>query len=311
MNVVMMATGEFAVPILEKLSSSPFKPVAAVTAPDRPAGRGQELTPPPVKTAAQALGIRVLQPADVNAPESLRELNGLMPDLIVVADYGQKLGNEILALPRYYCINVHPSLLPRYRGASPVVRALAGGDAYTGVTVIRLVERMDAGPILGAVKVEVPPQASAGDLERLLSGVGADLMVSVIQKIRQGIAVEVPQDERHASYASKVAKVDGKIRWTEPAEKIVAFVRSMTPSPGAYTMIRGERTGIPQVRAVVLKDPPSFPAGTVVAVDRKAIWVACGDGVIGIEKLHPAGKTSMATSDYLNGHRVKVGESLG
>lgn len=310
MNIVFMGSGGFAVPILERLAASDGRLMAVVTQPDRPAGRGQELTQTPVKSAAQARGIHLFQPADVNSFEFIRELNGLSPDVIVVADFGQRLGREILALPRYYCINVHPSLLPRYRGAAPVPRALVNGDTYTGVTVIRVVDQLDAGPILGAVKVPIPPGISTGDLEATLARTGSDLVLEVLGKIEKGTALEIPQDERHATYAKKLDKIDGKIDWGQGAEAIASFVRAMDPYPGAYTFLAGQRTRVLQARSVVLQEPPTLPPGTIVALDRKAIWVCCKDGVIGIEQLQPAGKNPMSAGDYLNGHRLRIGDAL-
>jgi methionyl-tRNA formyltransferase len=310
MNIVFMGSGTFAVPILERLSESGGRLMAVITPPDRPAGRGQEMTQTPVKAAAQARSIHLFQPPDVNSFEFIRELNGLSPDVIVVADFGQKLGREILALPRYYCVNVHPSLLPRYRGATPVPRALVNGDTYTGVTVIRVVDQMDAGPILGAVKVPIPTGVSTGELEASLARVGADLVVEVLGKIDKGTALEIPQDERHATYAKKLEKVDGKIDWGAGADAIAAFVKAMDPYPGAYAFVGGLRTRVLQARSVVLQDPPTLPPGTIVALDRKAIWVCCKDGVIGIEQLQPAGKNPMSAGDYLNGHRLRIGDAL-
>jgi methionyl-tRNA formyltransferase len=169
---------------------------------------------------------------------------------------------------------------------------------------------MDAGAILGAVKVDIVPGISTGDLENSLAKVGADLLVAVVEKIAKGTALEIPQDERHVTFAKKLEKVDGKIDWSQPAEKIAAFVRAMDPYPGAYTFIAGDRTRIVKVRPVVLQEPPALPAGTIVALDRKSIWVCCKDGVVGIEELQPSGKNAMNAADYLNGHRLRKGDSL-
>jgi methionyl-tRNA formyltransferase len=310
MNVVFIGSGDFAAPILEKLAGSDLRMMAVITAPDRPAGRGLDSTPTPVKKIAQDRGLHLFEPKDVNSFEFIRELNALSPDLIAIADYGQKLGRDILALPRYYCINVHPSLLPRYRGATPIQQALANGDRYTGVTVIRVVERMDAGPIIGSIRHDIPDGCSAGDLETDLARIGGDLTVSVIDKIAHGTAVEIPQDERQATFARKVSKEDGRINWNSSAEKIASFILAMDPYPGAFTQLQGERMKVIKVRPVTLEEPPTMPVGTIVAVDRGAIWVTCQDGVVGILELQPAGGTKMPTEDYVNGHSVRVGETL-
>ncbi|HTF56660.1 MAG TPA: methionyl-tRNA formyltransferase, partial [Planctomycetota bacterium] len=183
MNLVFMGTSEFAVPALDKLSGSPHRIMAVVTQPDRPAGRGLEVRTSPVKDVAVARSLHLFQPENVNEYEFLRELRALSPDVIVVVAYGQKLSNDILSLPRWYCVNIHPSLLPRFRGPAPVARAILRGETTGGVCVLKVIEKMDAGPVLGLVRVPIPPDATTPEFEAHLASVGADLLVEVLDNI--------------------------------------------------------------------------------------------------------------------------------
>ena len=213
MNIVFFGTSGFAVPSLEKLLASSHRVLAAVTQPDRPAGRGQQMTASPIKEVALAKELHLYQPENCNEYEFLRELRALSPDVIVVVAYGQKLGNDILQMPRYYCLNIHPSLLPKYRGPEPVARAILNGDSHAGVCIVKVVEKMDSGPILGVARVPIPPEVSTPEMEDQLSMVGADLLVDVLDLVQERKAVEVPQDERESSYAKKFAKgINGATR---------------------------------------------------------------------------------------------------
>ena len=239
MNIVFFGTSGFAVPALEKLLASNHRVMAAVTQPDRPAGRGQELHQSPVKEIALAKGLHLFQPENCNEYEFLRELRALSPDVIVVVAYGQKLGNDILQMARFYVLNIHPSLLPKHRGPEPVARALLNGDAFTGVCIVKVVEKMDAGPVLGITRVPVPPEATTPEMEEQLSQVGDR---------RQ---IEIPQDEREASYAKKFEKNDGRIDWRKPASKIQNFVRALIPYPCAFTFLGGkQRVVIHKVKGI-------------------------------------------------------------
>lgn len=310
MKIVFAGSGDFAAVILERLLQQGRTIEAVLTSPDRPAGRGQELTPTPVKKLAREKALALYEPPNVNDPAFLQKLNALTPDLLVVTDYGQRFGRDLLSLPRYYPVNVHPSLLPRFRGPAPIHRALLSGSGWTGVTVIRMIERMDAGPILGAVRVDIQPGVTAGGLERELARIGAELLGSVLDRVERGTILEIPQDERQATYAPKITRDDGRIQWNRPAGEISNFIRAMDPYPSAFTFLGEERTKVVQARPVRLKEPPKFPPGTIVAADRKAIWVSCLDGVVGIEQLQPAGKTAMSAGDFLNGHPVRAGDML-
>lgn len=308
MNIVFFGTAGFAVPALEKLATSGrHKVLAVVTQPDRPAGRGQEMQASPVKEVALARNLFLYQPANCNEYEFLRELRALSPDVIVVVAYGQKLGNDILTLPRFQCLNIHPSLLPKYRGPEPVARTLLNGDAHTGVCVVKVVEKMDAGPILGVTRVPVPPEATTPAMEDELSVVGADLLMDVLEAVAERRAVEIPQDEREATYARKFEKNDGRIDWRKPAAKIQNFVRALQPWPCAFTFQGQARVVIHKVRAARYPAKPSHRPGEIVAVEKDGFRIACADGDVTVLEIQPQNKRRMSGSEYVNGYQPKVG----
>ncbi len=307
MNIVFFGTAGFAVPALEKLTASAHKVLAVVTQPDRPAGRGQELAGSPVKEVALAKGLFLYQPANCNDYEFLRELRALSPDVIVVVAYGQKLGNEILQMPRFQCLNIHPSLLPKYRGPEPVARTLLNGDAFTGVCIVKVVEKMDAGPVLGMSRTAVPPEATTPAMEEELSRIGAELLIDVLEAVAERRAVEVPQDEREATYARKFEKNDGRIDWRKPAAKIQNFVRALQPWPCAFTFAGPVRVVIHKVRAARYPAKPSHRPGEVVAIEKDGIRVACADGDVTVLEIQPQNKRRMSGAEYVNGYQPKVG----
>lgn len=310
MNLVFFGTSAFAVPALERCLEAGHKVLAVVTQPDRPAGRGLELRPSPVKEAALARGLHLFQPEDCNEYEFLCELRALGPDVIVVAAYGQKLGNQILDMPRWYCVNIHPSLLPRYRGPAPVARAILNGERVTGVCIIKVVEKMDAGPILGVARWEVPADATTPEAEVELSRLGADVLVEVIRAIAERRVVEIVQNEKEATYARKFEKGDGRIDFGKPSGKVHNFIRALQPYPGAFTFFRGERLVVWRSRA--LRTPRSGRrSGTITAVDKDALRVACGDGEVDLLEVQPENKRRMSAADFINGAQPKVDELLG
>lgn len=307
MNIVFFGTSSFAVPALEKLLASPHRVLSVVTQPDRPAGRGQELHASPVKQAAVARNVHLYQPENCNEYEFLRELRALSPDVIAVAAYGQKLGNEILSMPRFYCLNIHPSLLPKYRGPAPVARAIMNGENHTGVSIIKLVEKMDAGPILGITRVPVPPEATTPELEEKLAGIGADLLLDVIGLVQDRKALEVPQDEREATYARKFEKQDGRIDWRKPAFRIHNFVRALIPFPSAFTFMGRLRINIYRVRGERYAQKPNHRPGTFLEVGKDALRVACADGHVEVLELQPENKRRMTAAEFINGYQPKAG----
>jgi len=309
MNLVFIGTAPFAVPALEKLVASSHRVMTVVTQPDRPRGRGLEVLPSAVKEAASAKGLHLMQPEDINSYESLRELRALSPDVIVVVAYGQKLGNELLGLARRTCVNIHPSLLPKYRGPAPVARALMNGETITGVCVLKVVEKMDAGAILGVTRVDVPLDATTPEMEAKLSQVGADLLLEVLDAVAADKSIELPQDERDATYARKFEKGDGRIDWRKPGFKIHNFVRALQPFPGAFTFMARMRVTIWKVQAVRGKPPPR--AGVVTAADKDVLRISSGDGEVAILELQPESKKRMTVAEFLNGHKLNVGDAVG
>ncbi len=299
MNLVFMGTSEFAVPALEKLTGSPHRIMAVVTQPDRPAGRGLEVRTSPVKDVAVAKNLHLFQPENVNEYEFLRELRALSPDVIVVVAYGQKLSNDILSLPRWCCVNIHPSLLPRFRGPAPVARAILRGETTGGVCVLKVIEKMDAGPILGVVRVPIPPDATTPEFEAQLAKVGADLLVEVLDNIANQTVVELPQEEREATYAPKFEKNDGRIDWRKPAVRVKDFVRALQPFPGAFTFHNRGRLAVWKVEAV--RGPRSNQRpGTITAVEKDRV-----------REVQPENKKRMTAAEFVNGFQPKPGDVLG
>ena len=318
MRLVFFGTPEFAVPVLDALVRSQHEVVAAVTQPDRPKGRHRTPSPPAVKVAALSHGIAVLQPPDVNEREAVQSLLRLAPEAAVVISYGQKLSREVLEVPPHGCLNVHLSLLPKYRGAAPVAWALAKGEVETGVTIISMVERIDAGPVLGQVMTGIDPTETADDLTRQLAALGAGLIIDVLDRVESGTAQPTPQDESAVTYARSLRKSDGLIDWQASPERIRNLVRGMTPWPGAFSFLQG-RKGKWQ-RLIILEARPSGPEvpidascapGTIVAADDNGLAVATGTGGVSITRVHPAGKKPMDVAQFLRGHRLAERQMFG
>lgn len=309
MNIVFMGSGRFGIPVLELLcNSSKHRVIGVITAPDKPAGRGQELKPTPVKEAASAKNLHLLQPRDVNAYEFIRELNALSPDVLVVAAYGQKLTTDILSLPRYYAVNVHPSLLPKYRGASPVVQTIINGDPYCGVSIIRVTERVDGGPILGQVRIPTPPDVTAGELEEQLAKIGGELLLEVLDKVEAGTCLEVPQNDKEATWARRFQKEDARVDWRKTPKQIADFVRAMAPSPGAFTSINNARVKIWKVKPIDLPNAGNFPHGVIADIHREAFFVSCTGGAVAVLEVQPESRDRMPVSQWLNSRPIKVGD---
>jgi methionyl-tRNA formyltransferase len=309
LRIVFFGTPEFAVPSLQAIiQSGRHRIVAVVTQPDRPRGRHQRVQNMPVKSAALAWA-PVLQPERLRTPEFVGELRSFGSDLGVVAAYGKILPEELLAVPRLGMINVHASLLPKYRGAAPVHRAVIAGDAETGVTIMRVIRALDAGPMFAKVVTPIDPDETSDVVEHRLAELGARLLLDVINRMAAGTAHEEPQDESQATYASKITKEEGVIDWTLSASDIHNRVRGLYPWPHASTTIGGERTLI--LRTAVLVDQSVEPPGTVVHVSRDAIHVATGSTVLALEELRPEGRRSMTTREFLAGRPLSTGTILG
>jgi methionyl-tRNA formyltransferase len=310
LRIVFFGTPQFAVPSLERLIRSPHHVVGVVTQPDRPRGRGQKVTDAPVKVSAVQHGIPVYQPGRLRDSEVAETLARWAPDLGVVAAYGKIIPERLLNLPRLGMINVHASLLPRYRGAAPVQRAVMDGVTQTGVTIMRMVPALDAGGMFATVTRPVGPHETSDVVEHDLAALGASLLTDVIEDLVAGRAVEEPQDEARSTYASKVTKEDGQIDWTLPAAAIHNRVRGLYPWPHAYSFLDHERLIL--MRTHVSDETTTEPPGTIVGVAGGAIHVATGQsGRLAIDELQPEGRRVMKSRDYLAGHPLQPGARLG
>jgi methionyl-tRNA formyltransferase len=309
LRVIFMGSPEFSVPPLEQLILNQYPVAAVYTQPDRAAGRGRALMPSPVKRTAAAWKLPVVQPTSLKSPEALEELAGFRPDVIVVAAFGQILPRPVLSLPRYGCLNVHPSLLPRFRGASPVAAAILAGDLFTGVSIMLLDEGLDTGPLLARAQVPIAAQDTAGSLSAKLSRVGAQLLLEVLPRWLGGELTPRPQDEAQASYAGPISKQAGEIDWKLGARDVWRRVRAYQPWPGAYTRWLGI------LEAVPLSREGAAPAGRVVALagggEAPPFGVATGQGVLGILRLRLEGKRAVGAAEFLHGQRDFIGAQLG
>jgi len=304
-----MGTPQFAVPSLERLAGGKHPVVAVVTQPDRPAGRGQRLRPSPVKETAQRLGVPILQPDRARSPDFLDQLRTLAPDLVVVVAYGQILPPAVIAVPPLGCINAHASLLPRLRGAAPIQRAILAGDRETGVTVMRINERMDAGDVLTGRRVLIDEHDDSSTLGAKLSELAADLLVEAVDLVADGAAHWTPQDEAAATYAPMVRREETRIDWTHPAVEIERQIRAFRPEPGAFTTHGGGRLKI--LAAVAAPTIPDRRAGSVHVEDPAGIRVACGSGSLILSVVQPEGGRAMAATDYFRGRGADRGRVLG
>lgn len=301
MRIIFFGTPEFAIPSLNALLLSGEEIVAVVTQPDKKKGRGHIFTPPPVKEFAINKGIEVFQPTNIREDTFISKIFDLRPDLIVVAAYGKILPPDILKIPVYGCINVHASLLPKYRGAAPIQWAIINGEKKTGITIMMMDEGMDTGDILLQEEVEISEDDNAETLSKKLSELGASLLIKAIKKIEEGSIERLPQVGT-PSYAPPLKKEDGLIDWSKPASEIFNFVRGMYPWPCAYCYLNKERIKIIKVKVIEGMGTP----GRIERVDRDFI-VGTGRGLISIIELQPEGKRIMAAKDFLRGRRLKEG----
>jgi methionyl-tRNA formyltransferase len=307
MRVIFMGTPEFALPSLDALRERGEQLVAVVTQPDRPQGRGQRMSPPPVKVAALAAGIAVQQPAKVRQPEFLEWCRSTAPDLIVVVAFGQILPKTLLDIPRLGCINVHASLLPKYRGAAPIAWAIIRGETETGITTMQMDPGMDTGPMLLQRAAPILPDDTAGSLGARLAKLGAKTLNETLELLAAGRLSAVVQDSSLATLAPMLKKDDGRIDWQQPAAAIHALVRGLDPWPGAWTQHAGEPWRI--WRATV--EPGTAEPGVVLRADAAGVAVGTGDGRLVITELQAPGKRRLLVRDYLAGHAIKTGERLG
>jgi methionyl-tRNA formyltransferase len=309
MRIVFMGTPEFAVPSLEALLKSEHQVVGIVTQPDRPKGRGQTLTSPPVKIVAQRAGIPLLQPLKIKAPDFLAALAAWKPDLIAVTAFGRILHAPILNLPPMGCVNVHGSLLPKYRGAAPIQWAVINGETETGITTMLMDEGMDTGPVFLQERIPILPEDTAGTLAPRLAELGGRLLVETITQLKAGTLTARPQDQAQATLAPLLKKEDGVIDWRLSAQSLNNRIRGLSPWPGAYTFLGHERWNI--WKAVVIQEPAPAVPGTIVGVTKQLLRVATGNGLLALLEIQTPNSKRMAVGQFLAGHRIHPGSKLG
>lgn len=308
MRIVFLGNDPWSVPPLSALRASAHEVVAVITEPPKPAGRGRDDRPTAVATAARELGIRVIEHGDGPLAPVIAEMH---PDVLAVVAYGRLLPQGVLDLPTAAPLNLHFSLLPELRGASPVRTAILRGDRITGVTVMRMVAALDAGPIYSQREVEIGEDEDAGTLGGRLAEIGADELVATVDALSLGTAVATPQDESRATTCGKFGPQDRRLLWeVEDARRTVARVRALSPDPGASTDLRGQHIRVLAARVEDPDAPPSRGAGAIVAVDRDGIVVSAARGTVRLLELVPAGRARMSASAYAAGARPEIGERL-
>lgn len=309
MRVVFMGTPDFAVPALSRLHQSDHELVLVVTQPDRPKGRGRKLTPPPVKIAAEKMGYEIFQPESILDKKLEEKLSNLRPDLVAVVAFGFILTRSLLEIPRFGAVNIHGSLLPKYRGPAPIQWAIINGEDTTGVTAIQMDEKMDTGDILQAEETEIGPDETSVTLHDRLSELGGELLVRVMDQLAVGSATSMPQDHTQATYCALLKKKDGQINWSLPAKRIEAFIRGVTPWPGAYTFYGDKRLKIfkAKVESIKVKESP----GTVIRSFFGDMRVATGEGVLSLKEVQSGSGKRLLIKEFVLGNQIPVGTVLG
>jgi methionyl-tRNA formyltransferase len=315
MRLVFMGTPDFAVPSLQTLLEGEDHVVGVIAQPDQPAGRGMALRAPPVKRLAQVHHLPVFQPTKLRAPEVLAQLHAWQPDLIVVAAYGKILPTTILTLPPHGCINVHASLLPKYRGAAPIQWSIACGETETGITIMRISEQMDAGDILLQKAIAIADSDTGGTLHNKLAALGAQALREALTLLKQGQLIARSQNEAEATYAPLIKKEDGRINWSEDAVTIERRIRAFNPWPSAYTTLDSKLLKIFAAQVVKQeeagKPAAQFSPGTVVAVTVESLIVAVGADFLALNEVQLEGKKRLLIGEFLKGYRLAPGLVLG
>lgn len=309
MNLVFAGTPAFAVPTLKALAEAGHRVRAVYTQPDRPAGRGRRVGESAVKQAARELGLSLSQPERLDAAAT-DELRAIAPDVLVVVAYGQLLSPTVLALPRFGCINVHASLLPRWRGAAPIARAIEAGDTVTGVSIMQMEAGLDTGPVWASAATAITDTDTASTLHDRLSLLGARLLVETLTRIARGDIAAQTQDATRASYAKKLRKEEAVIDWSQPATVLHRRIRAFLPQPVACTTFRSKRLRLWGVEALDPTPTTSAP-GTVIGVDSDAVRIATGAGALALTRLQLEGGKILSAREFANGQRLPVGERLG
>jgi methionyl-tRNA formyltransferase len=308
MRLIFMGTPDFAIPTLRALATK-HEVVCVVSQPDKPKGRGMQLQPTPVKSAALELGIEVRQPVTLRDGAFLPDLEELRPDAIVVVAYGKILPEYLLNFPKYGCINGHGSLLPAYRGAAPMQRAIMEGNKVTGMTTMLMAKGLDTGDMLEIAEVEITPEDNFETIHDKLAVVGADLMLSTLAGLEAGTIIPMKQDDALATYAAKIEKTDCLLDFTRSASELHDQIRGLSPIPLAFTKLNGKLLKI--IASKVSGETSNKAPGTVLSIDKGVIAVATGDGILHITDVLPEGKGRMSATAFVNGKKIAVGDVLG
>ncbi|MDG5468321.1 methionyl-tRNA formyltransferase [Deltaproteobacteria bacterium IMCC39524] len=306
LRTVFMGTPDFALQTLQGLIDAGCKMVGVYTQPDRPKGRGKQLAAPPVKELAQKYDIPVYQPLKLRQPEAVAELEALAPDLIVVVAYGQILPKSVLEIPAHGCINVHASLLPKYRGAAPINKAIIDGETETGITTMYMDVGLDTGDMLVKKTLSIGPEETAGELHDRLASLGRETMEETLRQLCAGTLQREVQDDEQSTYASMMKKEDGRIDWGRSAQEIHNHVRGLDPWPGAYTTLNGELLKLAETSPEAAEGLP----GSVIAAGKNGVCVACGSGSLRIQQLQLAGRKRLTAADFLRGCPLEAGAMM-
>ena len=305
MRVIFMGTPDFAVGALEEIIKAGHEVVLVVTQPDKPKGRGKAMQYTPVKECALAHGIEVFQPVKVKEPENIEVLRKYEPDIIIVAAFGQIVPKSILDMPKYGCVNVHASLLPKYRGAAPIQWAVINGDEVTGVTIMRMNEGIDTGDMIAKKTVRLAEDETGGSLFDKLAQVGAQLCVETMEMIEAGKVEYIPQNNEEATHTSMIRKELGLIDWNRPAVEIERLIRGLNPWPSAYTQLSGKTFKI--WKAKVVSDENTYEPGCICRIDKEGMYVQTGEGILLLTEVQMEGKKRMEASAFLRGYQVEEG----
>ncbi len=308
MRLIFLGTPEFAVVILKRLIESDHQLLAVVTQPDKPAGRGQKIQEPPVKRFAKEQGLPVLQPTTPRDPNFLAQIQAFSPECIPYAAYGKILPPTFLAIPPHGCLNVHASLLPKYRGAAPIQWAIINGEEVTGITIMKAEEGLDTGPILLQKEVPIDPEDTAGTLSEKLAQVGAELLLQALDLLEKGEAEYHPQDDSQATYAPLIKPEMTHLHWEEPAERLRNKIRAFNPRPGALTRFKGKDLKIWSARA--LPEKTGVTPGKILFLRSEGVGVATGEGILLLQEVQPAGGKKMPAVDWARGQRIQTGEGF-
>lgn len=322
MRIVYMGTPEFAAIALDAIVKE-HEVLAVITQPDKPQGRNRKLVPTPVKVKAQAYDIPVYQPVKIREEESVQMIRDYNPDVIVVAAYGQILPESILNIPKYGCINIHASLLPKYRGAAPIERAIIDGEVMTGVTTMYMEKGLDTGDMIEKAEVPITGEDTGASLHDKLAEAGAALILTTLAKLEEGTVTRTKQDDAQSCYAAMLTKELGRMDFTRPAVELERLIRGLNPWPCAYTTIDGKNVKLYKAEVINLdaqmrqtlqeksEQTLTFAPGEIVEVAKKYFVIACGEGALRVRNLQPEGKKAMDTSAYLNGNPLKPGMRAG